>query len=66
MLDEYPDVTIAADASVGLALADAQAGKRDEAVAVLRDLESRFPGQPVARRAAKERARLERHAPKKK
>ena len=66
VLDEYPDVTIAADASVGLALADAQAGKRDEAVAVLRDLESRFPGQPVARRAAKERARLERHAPKKK
>jgi outer membrane protein assembly factor BamD len=66
VLDEYPDTAIAVDASMGLALAEAQAGNRDEALAALRDLESRFPGQAVAQRAAKEVAHLERHAPKKK
>ena len=66
VLDEYPDTAFAANASLGLALADAQDGKRDEALAALRDLESRFAGRAVAQRAAKEIARLERHAPKKK
>ena len=66
VLDEYPDTAFAPDASLGLALADAQAGKRDEAMAALRDLQTRFAGQPVALSAAKELARLERHPPKKK
>jgi outer membrane protein assembly factor BamD len=66
VLDEYPDASFVADASLGLALADALEGKRDEALAALRDLETRFAGQAVAQRAAKERARLERHPPKKK
>jgi outer membrane assembly lipoprotein YfiO len=66
VLDEYPDTAFAPDASLGLALADAQAGKRDEAMAALRDLQTRFAGQPVAQSAAKELARLERHPPKKK
>jgi outer membrane protein assembly factor BamD len=66
VLDEYPDSAFAPDAILGLALADAQAGKRDEALAALRDLETRFAGRPVALRAAKELARLERHPPKKK
>jgi outer membrane assembly lipoprotein YfiO len=66
VLDEYPDTAIAANASLGLALADAQEGKRDEALAVLRDLQARCAGQPVALRAAKEVARLERQALKKK
>ena len=66
VLDEYPATAITADASLGLALADAQDGKRDEALAALRDLKSRFAGRPVAVRATKELARLERHAPKKK
>ena len=65
VLDDYPDTAVAANASLGLALADAQDGKRDEALAALRDLESRFAGRAVAQRAAKELARLERHAPKK-
>jgi outer membrane protein assembly factor BamD len=65
VLDEYPDTEIAAHASLGLALADAQEGKRDEALAVLRDLQTRCAGQAVALRAAKELARLERHPPKK-
>jgi outer membrane assembly lipoprotein YfiO len=66
VLDEYPDTAIAANASLGLALADAQDGRRDEALATLRDLKSRFAGQSVARRATEELARLERHPPKKK
>jgi outer membrane protein assembly factor BamD len=66
VLDEYPDTAFAPYASLGLALADALAGKRDEALAGLRDLETRFAGQAVALRAAKELARLERHPPKKK
>lgn len=66
VLDEYPTTAICTDAALGLALADAQDGKRDEALAALRDLKSRFADRPVAARAAKELARLERHAPKKK
>jgi outer membrane protein assembly factor BamD len=66
VLDEYPETSFAPNANLGLALADAQAGKRDEAMVALRDLETRFAGQAVALRAAKELARLERHPPKKK
>jgi outer membrane assembly lipoprotein YfiO len=66
VLDEYPDAAIAADAQLGLALADALAGKRDEAMAALHDIETRHAGQAVALRAAKELARLERHPPKQK
>jgi outer membrane assembly lipoprotein YfiO len=66
VLDEYPDTAIASDARLGLALADAQAGRRDEAMAALRDIETRFAGQAVAQSAAKELAHLERHPPKKK
>ena len=66
VLDEYPDTASAPNASLGLALADAQAGNRDEALAALRDLETRFAGQAVALRAANELARLERHSSKRK
>jgi outer membrane assembly lipoprotein YfiO len=66
VLDEYPGTPAAEEATLGLALADAQAGKRAEAIAALRDLESHHPGRDVAQRAAKELARLERHEPQKK
>jgi outer membrane protein assembly factor BamD len=66
VLDEYADTAFAPDASLGLALADALAGRRDEALAALSDVETRFAGQAVALRAARERARLERHPPKQK
>jgi len=66
VIDEYPDASFAANAHLGLALADAQEGKRDEAMGALRDVETRYSGQPVALRAARERERLERHPPKKK
>jgi outer membrane protein assembly factor BamD len=63
-LDEYPTTATAAWAQLGLALADAQDGKRDQAAGALRELQSRFGSQPVARRAARELAELERHAAK--
>jgi len=66
VLDEYPDAACAPDASLGLALADALTGRREEGLAVLRDLETRYAGKPVALRAAREREHLERHPPKKK
>jgi len=65
VLDDYPDTAIAADAMLGIALADAQDGKRDQALAALRELQTRFAGRAVARDAARELARLERRAPKK-
>ena len=65
VLDEYPDTAREADARLGLALADERDGKRAEAVAALREVESRYVGRSVAERAAKERARLEGHDPKK-
>jgi outer membrane protein assembly factor BamD len=66
VLDEYPDTSFAPNASLGIALADALAGRREAAMTGLRDMETRFAGQTVALRAAKELARLERHPPKKK
>jgi outer membrane protein assembly factor BamD len=66
VLDEYPNTGAAADAELGLALADARDGKRDEAMTALRDLQTRYAGQPVAARAGKELAWLERHAAKNK
>lgn len=59
VVDDFPDTPLVGDALIGLALCDAQQGKRDESVAALRDLETRFPGTPLAARAAHERQRVE-------
>jgi len=66
VLDQYADTAAAAQAALGLALADAVDGKRAEAMAALREVESRYRGRPEARRAAKELARLERQERKQK
>ena len=66
VLDEYPGTSVAESAHLGLALADARDGRRDAALAALRDIVARDAGKPVSREAAKELARLERHAPKQK
>jgi len=58
--DEYGDTPVAGDAWLGLAQCDALAGRRDDALARLRDLEARFAGQPLGYRAARERERVER------
>jgi outer membrane protein assembly factor BamD len=63
VLDEYGDTPLVADARLGLALAEARDGKRDEAIATLRELEAQQSGQPIAERAARERRRLERKKP---
>jgi outer membrane protein assembly factor BamD len=60
-LDEYGDSEMRPRAELGLALADARQNKRDHAIVALREIETRYPGLPVARIAARERRRLERH-----
>ncbi len=56
---DYQDVPLVGDALLGLAMCDAREGHRDPAVAALRELETKFPGTPLAARAARERARVE-------
>jgi outer membrane protein assembly factor BamD len=60
VIDDYSDTPRVADARLGLALTEAAQGRRTEAIASLRELESSFSGQPLAQRAARERSRLER------
>ena len=57
---DYGDTPQAGDAMIGLARCDALEGRTAEAVAYLKDLETRYAGQPLAARAARERARIER------
>lgn len=63
VLDDYSDTPLTGEALIGLAWCDALAGRKAEAVAALRELESRFAGQPLARTAAAERRRIERLRP---
>ena len=58
-IDEYGDTEVLPRAQLGLALADARQGKRDQAVAALREIETQHPRLPVAKVAARERRRLE-------
>lgn len=60
VMDEYGDTNAAGDAALGLAVAEAGLGRRDQAIATLRDIESRYAGQGLAEKAARERRRLER------
>lgn len=57
---DYNDTLLMPQALMGLALCDAIDGRRAEAIAQLKELESRYPGSAVASQAARERARLER------
>ena len=58
ILDDYGDTPQAGEAAIGLALVDAMAGKKPDAIRRLKEIESQFSGRPIAARAAKERARL--------
>lgn len=60
VIDEFAETPQAAEASLGLALADALSGMKPEAIQQLKQIEAAFPGQLLAARAARERARLER------
>jgi outer membrane protein assembly factor BamD len=57
--DDFADTALLGEALVGLALCDARDGRREAAVAALRELEARFAGTPLGARAARERARVE-------
>jgi outer membrane protein assembly factor BamD len=59
-LDDYGDTPARPHAMLGLALVDARQGKREPAIATLREIESQYPRAPVTKKAAHERRRLER------
>ncbi len=56
---DYSDTPLVGEALIGLSICEAHQGKKTEAIDRLRQLESQFAGQPLAARAARERARLE-------
>src|SRR5262249_17523792 len=58
-IDEYGDTVPSAEAELGLARVAATADSTAAAIAVLTELEQRFPGRPIAARAAADRAKLE-------
>jgi len=62
VIDEYPDTPSVGEARLGLALCDARQGKRNEAIEQLKQVEAAHPGGALAKRAASERARLERRS----
>jgi len=59
---DYPDTSWVAEAELGLAMCDSRQGKNAEAIEQLKGMESRYAGQPIAERAARERKRLERRS----
>jgi len=60
VIDDYAESSSAGEARLELALCDALQGRRAEAIEQLKRLEAEHPGEPAAKRAAEERARLER------
>ena len=59
---DYSDTPVIGEAEIGLARCDAVLGKRDEALAALREMEARFKGQPLGNKAAEARHEIEREA----
>jgi outer membrane protein assembly factor BamD len=57
---EYGDTPLVGDAMIGLAWCDARAGRTADAIAYLKELEARFAGQPLGKKAKSERAKIER------
>ena len=55
---EFADTGLLGEAWIGLAMCDAKQGKKAEAIERLKRVEAEFPGQPIATRAERERARL--------
>jgi outer membrane protein assembly factor BamD len=60
VITDYSDTPVLGDALIGLAVADARLGRKDTALVVLRDLETRFAGRELGLRAAKVRTSVER------
>src|SRR5437762_3189444 len=55
---EFADTGALGEAWIGLAMCDAKQGKKDDAIERLKRVEAEFPGQPIAAKAERERARL--------
>ena len=53
VLTEYSETPLYGDALIGWAVASARLGERDTALAMLRDLEKQFAGQPLGVKAAR-------------
>lgn len=58
-LSEYGESPVAGDAVIGLAIVDARLGERPKAIETLREIERDHPGTPLALKAAKTRAQIE-------
>ena len=56
---EYSDTPLLGDAMIGVARCDALAGRTADAIEYLKDMEARFAGQPLGKKAASERSRIE-------
>jgi outer membrane protein assembly factor BamD len=59
VVEEYADTGYLGEARFGIAMCDLWFGDRMMAIERLRQIETDFPGQPIAQRAAHERKRLE-------
>jgi outer membrane assembly lipoprotein YfiO len=59
VIREYGDTPAGSEAELGLARLDARRGRTAEAIQRYQAIEARYPGQQVAKDAAKERARVE-------
>jgi outer membrane protein assembly factor BamD len=57
--EEYGDTPLLGNAMIGQARCDAMEGKTAEAIEYLKDMERRFAGQPLGKKAAAERSRIE-------
>lgn len=58
-ITDYGDTPAGQEAELGLARIDARRGRRAEAVERYKAIEARYPGQDVAKDAARERSRLD-------
>ena len=59
VITDYSDTPAGSEAEIGLARMDARRGRRADAIERYKSIEARYDGQPVAKDAARERARLE-------
>lgn len=60
IIDEFHDTPAVGDALIGEAVCDGMDGRRDVALARLKELEVQFKGTPLGARASRERHRVER------
>jgi len=61
VVNEYGDTPAGSEAELGLAHLEARRGRKAEAIERYKSIEARYPGQGVAKTAAKERAQLEKN-----